>query len=212
MGVATEERDQPQAEEPTVCEPLSHPLRVRILEVANTRPISPVQFIEQELAPAGISFPNKKRAMGNVAYHFRELHKFGCIEIVETHQRRGATEHVYKGITDLFFTSEEFARLPMERRRMLSRTSFQALIARGDGAMRAGTFDARTDRWFGWMPLELDEKGWETIAALMDKFLPLIERANAEAKARLSESEEDPIYATYGGMFFESPPPPPDPA
>lgn len=32
----------------------------------------------------------------NVAYHVRVLKQLGCVELVETHQRRGAVEHVYR--------------------------------------------------------------------------------------------------------------------
>jgi DNA-binding transcriptional ArsR family regulator len=32
----------------------------------------------------------------SVAYHVRVLRELGCIELVETHQRRGAVEHVYQ--------------------------------------------------------------------------------------------------------------------
>lgn len=35
-----------------------------------------------------------------VAYHVRVLRSLGCIELVETHPRRGATEHVYR-LTEL---------------------------------------------------------------------------------------------------------------
>lgn len=31
-----------------------------------------------------------------VAYHVRVLRELGCIELVETHQRRGAIEHIYR--------------------------------------------------------------------------------------------------------------------
>lgn len=31
-----------------------------------------------------------------VAYHVRVLRELGCIELVETRQRRGAVEHVYR--------------------------------------------------------------------------------------------------------------------
>jgi predicted transcriptional regulator len=31
-----------------------------------------------------------------VAYHVRVLKQLGCIELVETQQRRGAVEHVYR--------------------------------------------------------------------------------------------------------------------
>jgi hypothetical protein len=35
-----------------------------------------------------------------VAYHVRVLRNLGCIELVETRPRRGATEHVYR-LTEL---------------------------------------------------------------------------------------------------------------
>ena len=31
-----------------------------------------------------------------VAYHVRVLRELDCIELVETHQRRGAVEHIYR--------------------------------------------------------------------------------------------------------------------
>jgi DNA-binding transcriptional ArsR family regulator len=31
-----------------------------------------------------------------VAYHVRVLRRLGCIELVETQQRRGAIEHIYR--------------------------------------------------------------------------------------------------------------------
>lgn len=32
----------------------------------------------------------------NVAYHVRVLKQLGCVELVETQQRRGAVEHLYR--------------------------------------------------------------------------------------------------------------------
>jgi DNA-binding transcriptional ArsR family regulator len=32
----------------------------------------------------------------HIAYHVRVLRKLGCIELVETQQRRGAIEHIYR--------------------------------------------------------------------------------------------------------------------
>jgi predicted ArsR family transcriptional regulator len=34
----------------------------------------------------------------HVAYHVRVLRKLGCIELVETQQRRGAVEHLYRAV------------------------------------------------------------------------------------------------------------------
>jgi hypothetical protein len=193
------------------CAPLRHPLRVRILEVANTRDISPVQFVDEALEPDGISFRGRQHALSHVSYHFRELEKAGCIEVIRTIQRRGATEHVYRGTMTVYFTDAEFEQLPEEQRRMMSRTSFQGLIARTDGAMRAGTFDARTDRWLVWVPMELDQRGWRELSTTMGSCFAEVEQIRRDAASRLAESAEESIPATFGMLGYESPPPPPAP-
>jgi hypothetical protein len=192
----------------TACSPLQHPIRVRILEVANTRDISPVQFVNEQLWPDGVGFKSRQHALSHVSYHFRELQKAGCIKVVSEHQRRGATEHVYRGTVTVFFTDDDFERLPRQQRRDLSRTSFQGLIARVDGAMRADTFDERTDRWLVWMPLELDARGWAEYTTAMGAVFAEIEQIGEDAKDRLAASGEEAIPATFGMVGFESPPPP----
>ncbi len=193
------------------CSPLSHPLRVRILEVANCRDVSPVQFVDEQMEPHGIRFNNRQHALSHVAYHFRELEKAGCIEIVRTEQRRGATEHIYRGTVTVYFTDGEFAKKTLEERRMLSRTSFQGLIARTDGAMRAGTFDNRTDRWLVWIPMELDEQAWDEFTTAMAAMWAEVEHIREGAKKRLAKTGEAAIPTTFGMLGYESPPPPPIP-
>jgi hypothetical protein len=185
---------------------------VRILEVANTRDISPVAFVDEQLEPNGVAFKSRQHALSHVSYHFRELEKAGCIEVVRTVQRRGATEHIYRGIATVRFTSEEFAEMPIGQRRVFSRTSFQGLIARTDGAMRAGTFDARTDRHLVWMPMELDERAWDEYTAELDACFAKVQRIHEDARDRLAASGDQVIPATYGMLGFESPPPPPLPS
>lgn len=100
-----------------MCAPLGHPLRVRILQVANERDISPSGFVDEGLQPKGISFESRSHGLSHVSYHFRELEKAGCIEVVQTMQRRGATEHIYRGCARVEFTTEEFSQLPKQHRR-----------------------------------------------------------------------------------------------
>ena len=63
---------------------LAHPLRVQILELLTERVASPNRLSEQ----LGIG-------LTHVAYHTRALDRWGCLELVDTAQRRGATEHFY---------------------------------------------------------------------------------------------------------------------
>lgn len=66
---------------------LSSPLRARALALIAEGVASP-KAIADEL---GLD-------VRGVAYHVRVLRKLGCIELVETHQRRGAIEHIYRVI------------------------------------------------------------------------------------------------------------------
>ena len=70
-------------EDPRYVKALAHPLRVRILSMLEERDASPVALAEHLDA-----------TLGTVAYHVRTLERLGLIEMVATHQRRGATEHV----------------------------------------------------------------------------------------------------------------------
>ncbi len=197
--------------QPATCEPLAHPLRVRILEVAIGREISPIQFVNEGLAPQGMTFKDKKTELSRISYHFRELEKEGCVQVVRTIPKRGAVEHIYRGIQAVDFSDDEFAALPAEQRKALSRLGFQGLIAMVDGAMREGTFDARSDRWLAWRPLKLDERGWKEMMTSLAAVYTEIEQIRKDSEARLSEGTEEPIHTTFAALGFESPAPPATP-
>jgi DNA-binding transcriptional ArsR family regulator len=68
-----------------VAKALSNPLRAKALALIGKGVASPKSIAA---------------AMGadvrTVSYHVRVLRKLGCIELVETQQRRGAVEHIYR--------------------------------------------------------------------------------------------------------------------
>ena len=78
-------RKRPTAIDQRVVEVLAHPTRVQALTIFSERDASPNQ-IAKEL----------DKNLSNVAYHVRVLRDFKCIELVDTRQRRGATEHFYR--------------------------------------------------------------------------------------------------------------------
>jgi DNA-binding transcriptional ArsR family regulator len=194
----------------SLCGVLKHPMRVRILEILNEGPKSPSQFVEEGLVPKQ-HYNYYKQALSLAAYHFRELEKAGLLEIAETIPRRGAVEHVYRGLARVYFTDAEFERLAPEERRQFSRISFQGLIVRVDSAMQTDTFDSRADRHLAWMPLSLDEKGWDEMGEAMATCFGEVERIRHESKDRLAGSGDPVVPATFGMVGFESPPPPPIP-
>lgn len=208
MAATPELADQKRAD--TICAALKHPLRVRILEVLNEGPKSPSQFVEEGLVPKE-HYSSYQQALSLASYHFRELEKDGCLEVVQSIPRRGALEHVYEGKARVYFTDAEFEEMPRTRRRKLSRISFQGLVARADVAMRADTFDSRTDRHLAWMSMQLDQRGWDELTTALAACFGEVEQIRHDAKDRLATSGEESVPVTFGMLGFESPPPPPLP-
>jgi hypothetical protein len=190
----------------TACAPLGHPTRVRLLEVANERAISPIQFVQTYVQPKPRGAEAEKRALSHVSYHFRFLHKAGCVEIVDRIPRRGSMENVYRAAEGIFFTSEEAAAMSPQERRYASRTILQGLLARAEGAIQADTIDRRHDSHMTWNSLRLDERGWSELTWLLDRTFDAAERIRSESEARLVGYGEEPVHATYGLLGFESPP------
>jgi hypothetical protein len=207
-GEGSEAEAEAQQRTETICSVLKHPLRVRILEVLNEGPRSPSQFVEEGLIPRE-NFNSYQQALSLASYHFRELEKEGCLEIIESIPRRGAVEHVYRGLARVFFNDAEFEEMPQETRRQLSRISLQGLIARTDRAIWEDTFDARVDRHLTWMTMQLDERGWNEVIATLAAAFGELTQIRHDARDRLAASGEKVVPVTVGMLGFESPPPPP---
>ena len=78
--------------------------------------------------------------------------------------------------------------------------------------MMSHTFDARKDRHLTWIAMEVDERGWiELMAVLAGAYGGSIEIRHA-AQERLAASGDKPVSVTVGMLGFESPPPPPSPS
>src|ERR1700751_4199370 len=123
-------------EKATVAEAVRHPIRGRILEVLNERDMSPTDFVNQGYADF---FFGERPSVSHVAYHFRELAQFGCLEAVAWRKARGAVGTVSRGVAREILIGEQWTGLSTAEQRAISRAVAQGLIARIDGAMAAET-------------------------------------------------------------------------
>jgi DNA-binding transcriptional ArsR family regulator len=193
-------------EHAALAEALRHPLRVRILEVLNEQDMAPNEFVDGGYADFYFGHrPN----VSHIAYHFRELHDFGCLEQVAWRKARGSVATTYRGTARAEFTDEQWAKLSEDEKRDISRTVAQGLMARIDGAFMADTFLARDDHQLSWFAMRLDERGWDEVHGILSDAFAAVSRSHGDAEARLSESEEKGVTATAGILFFESPTPTP---
>jgi DNA-binding transcriptional ArsR family regulator len=99
---------------------MAHPVRVKILEMMNERPVAPVEASEAIGTP-----------LSNVSYHFRTLLELGCIEAVGKQQVRGSIKTTYRSRTSLLF--DEIGAGTMD--------------ARADSHLSVTTLDLRWEAW-----------------------------------------------------------------
>lgn len=193
----------------TRAEILSHPLRVRMLEVANEVDASAVSFVRGGYATALLDHLEESVAVSQVAYHFRKLLRAGCVEVVQHHVRRGAVENVYRGVARAWFDTDDWKALDLPRREEISGVVLQGLMARAESAVLEGTFDAREDRWLAWVQVALDEQGWDELGELCRQTMEGVERIRRTAEERLGRTAEAVPTApvTWGMLSFESPRP-----
>jgi DNA-binding transcriptional ArsR family regulator len=173
---------------------LSHPLRAHLLATLNERLASPTEMADE--IGLDVAF---------LSYHVRVLRDFGCIELVETGQRRGATEHFYRARPVLFFDDLAWRQLPASLKSDLSADMLQSILNDLIRAMRAKTFDAREDRHLSWAPILLDEKGWADANSALFETLERIFEIQAECAERLAETNTPGIRATMSMVCFETP-------
>jgi DNA-binding transcriptional ArsR family regulator len=180
--------------DPRIAKALSHPMRARILVILNERVASPNEIAEliDERLP-------------NVSYHVRALLDLGCIELVDTAQRRGAIEHYYKAIIRPFFTDNDWKRIPRSGRQAISDTALQVIWEDVSQAVKAGTFDARPDRYLTHSPMVLDEEGWSELHRVMSEALSEVEKIESQSARRLKRSKERGVSTKVVLMQFESP-------
>jgi DNA-binding transcriptional ArsR family regulator len=173
---------------------LSHPTRVRILGVLSHRDVSPAEFARES-----------GEVVTNVAYHFRELAKYGFAEVVETRPVRGSMEHIYCGTRRAQFGDDDWCQMPKQLQQVITGTVFHDMVGRMAEAIEAGTFDARDDSHMTWSPLVVDEEGWTDLMSILDTAFEQIAEVAAQAGERLAGRGGKRIPATVALAGFESP-------
>jgi DNA-binding transcriptional ArsR family regulator len=182
--------------EQIVAKAFAHPLRVQILIILNERVASP-NLLAQEL----------DQSLNLVAYHVRVLEKYDCIELVDTKQRRGATEHFYRATRRQFLSDSEWARMPQSLRPGLSGAMLKSVFDDIEEAVKSGSLDEKEDRHLSRTPMVVDKEGWDQTTALMNETLDKVMDIQAQAQARIAKSGEEGLTTKVELLHFLSPNP-----
>jgi predicted ArsR family transcriptional regulator len=187
-------KNKQEGVEQIVAKAFAHPLRVQILIILNEKVASP-NMLAQQL----------DQSLNLVAYHVRVLEKYDCIELVDTKQRRGATEHFYRATRRQFLTDSEWSRLPKSLRPGLSGAMLKSAFDDVEEALDQGTLDELEDRHLSRTPMVVDKKGWEDTVDLLSGTLERLLEIQSESSERLAANGEESMLAKVVMLHFKSP-------
>jgi DNA-binding transcriptional ArsR family regulator len=187
-------KNKKEGVEQIVAKAFAHPLRVQILIILNEKVASP-NLLAQQL----------DQSLNLVAYHVRVLEKYDCIELVDTKQRRGATEHFYRATRRQFLSDDQWSQMPASLRPGMATAVIKTMFEDIEKASKAGTLDEVDDMHISRTPMVLDTQGWNDVSAALKGALERTLEIQAEASERLANSGEAGVLAKVNLMHFKSP-------
>jgi DNA-binding transcriptional ArsR family regulator len=181
-------------DDPRYVKAMSHPLRVRILAILQERRASPNEL-------AGVL----EATLGTVAYHVRTLHQLGLIELVDETPVRGAVEHHYRAKVRPNVTKEAWASASPVAKQAAVGSSLQMIDEYARASAAAGGFD-RPDAALVRLGLRLDDKGWQEMVKLTERFLEDAQKVEEGSAERLGKHPEPGEVIDVGAvmMLFEA--------
>jgi DNA-binding transcriptional ArsR family regulator len=189
-------KNKQEGVEQIVAKAFAHPLRVQILIILNEKVASP-NMLAQQL----------DQSLNLVAYHVRVLEKYDCIELVDTKQRRGATEHFYRATRRQFLSDDEWSRLPASLKPGMAGAVLKSVFEDLEAASKSGTLDEVDDMHLSRTPMVLDQQGWSDVSEALKGCLNRLLEIQTEASGRIAESGEDGVLAKVHLLHFKSPAP-----
>jgi len=178
--------------DPRYVKALSHPIRVRILALLQERTASPRELAEWLGA-----------TLGTVSYHVRTLHELGLIELVSTHQVRGAIAHNYRATVRPRVSDEAWASAGPVAKQAEVGAVLQTIDDYARASAAAGGFD-RPEAHLTRSSLRLDAKGWQAAARACEKLQAELLRVQEAAARRLAKDPEGASDAALALMLFET--------
>jgi DNA-binding transcriptional ArsR family regulator len=168
-------------DDPTRVSIFAHPLRIKIIRLAQGRELSAKEASELLDEP-----------IAKVSYHVRVLAEAGVLELVRQMPRRGAVESYYRALVSIEIDDDAWKRAGPGMWRPLMSASVQGWMSDMVHAVESGGFEF-DGAMLGNTHFEADEEGIEELRrALTDHYDRLLEiEAAIEARKRV-----DPDVAT----------------
>ena len=157
---------------------------------------------ERESSPVQLA-EHLDASLGTVAYHVRTLERLGLIEMVATHQRRGATEHVYAAREHPRFSSQAWSTADPKTRDMAVASALSRIGKYATKSAAAGGFD-HEEATASRHAVVVDAEGFGQLAEATRRWQEEIATIAREAATRLSTNGDRGIDAGVVLLMFEA--------
>jgi len=177
---------------------LADDLCLQIVSELNRREMSVTQF-HREVGGTTIS---------GIRSRFKRLETSGWLKKVKEEtggRRRGATEHFYRATRPAIISGDAWADVPDSLAETEDWKAFACFSEQVKESMRAGTFDARADRYVSLSFLSLDQQGWTNVVAGIEALSVFFLEEQGRAKDRMAKSASRTVLMTVGLGAFEAP-------
>lgn len=169
-----------------------------------------IQDLPLRVLQALVDRPGTARQLGHVLdedpdailVHLVDLWEDGCIELAPGVQADDPLDRRYR-VLNCLLEDSDWAALSKADREALTATALQVVFTEMLVAMKAGTFDERTDRHLSWKRLRLDEEGWHEMAIVLRRAMSEVEALQERARRRLASGGEVGVEAMVSLVGFE---------
>jgi len=185
-------KQRPQLIDPRLATAIEHPVRIEILSILRKEPSSAAR-IQRQLDNVSLNL---------VSHHMKVLKDLGCIELVETINRRGAREHIFRIARSMIVSDEEFAGATPRTRNKMTVSVIRTISQDLSTSLATGRFYTRTDSHMSRSPLTLDRQGSEELTDLLRRTLNEVLAIGDRSLERLETSNEESEPTTVAIMKF----------
>lgn len=178
---------------PELLKALGHPHRFHAMHILNQRVASPSELAREV----------GEEAVSNMAYHVKVLAEADLIELVDTRQRRGATEHFYRATGRAYFSDEEWVRIPPTIKQEIVGMQLQETGRLLSAALESGSFERRPNRHHSLYESTVDEEGWDEAMAVLTETMEKLTEIQARSAERGLEADLPRIPMIISILGFE---------
>lgn len=194
--VKREPSGPPQNLHAALAEALADPLRGRVYVAVTERPGATIAQIATRIGE-----PPRR-----VRHQIERLVEVGLVTVDSESARRNARERHYRAIVVARITDDVDAGWEDEQRRKIAQSVARLIMSDVARAVRGRTFGNREGHVEVRIPGEVDQRGWEKLAAIMARTTEEIEATMIESAARLEQEGRPGIEVVSALLLFEGTP------